>query len=501
MAGTDRKKAATEASPVPVPIAAAEGSSRSWEAVFLLAIVLAIGAALLQGSPSPKVSGRQLTETASFKTVVVYDNGMSVGGIKISLEPQHAPSGAALAAYLSEFVAVDGIRLVGEPEDAKIVADRIYTGGGKLVESYDDIEAGDRLYTVAPGLLFVWPFVKVGHRVRIEAVLSPTGRPIVLESLSETPRVFHVHDFFSDAEADALVARILTIDGEHDKLQQSHVGHKSGAKVVSPHRTSENAFDQVSPPALAIRKRSFDLLRIPKYQDDMCDGLQLLRYQQKQAYIAHTDYFAAATSDDWNWNPKVGGSNRFATVFLYLSNVTAGGQTVFPLAEMPEGVSHPPSAADARGLFDPKSWEADMVQSCSTRLASYPRKTHAILFYSQKPNGALDPRSLHGGCPVLEGTKWAANLWVWNKRRYGLDAERPDVIKVKFVNPTDGPVDLFYADTKLATVKPRGEQPFTSYAGHSWTMKDASGAVLGQVVLSAANGASQTITAGEAATT
>ena len=28
--------------------------------------------------------------------------------------------------------------------------------------------------------------------------------------------------------------------------------------------------------------------------------------------------------------------------------------------------------------------------------------------------------SEHGGCPVLEGTKWAANLWVWNGRRYGV---------------------------------------------------------------------------------
>jgi hypothetical protein len=33
--------------------------------------------------------------------------------------------------------------------------------------------------------------------------------------------------------------------------------------------------------------------------------------------------------------------------------------------------------------------------------------------------GRVDEMSMHGGCPVLEGTKWAANLWVWNGRRYG----------------------------------------------------------------------------------
>ena len=44
-------------------------------------------------------------------------------------------------------------------------------------------------------------------------------------------------------------------------------------------------------------------------------------------------------------------------------------------------------------------------------------KARAILFYSQKPLGEMDPMSLHTGCPVLKGKKWAANLWVWNANR------------------------------------------------------------------------------------
>ena len=42
-----------------------------------------------------------------------------------------------------------------------------------------------------------------------------------------------------------------------------------------------------------------------------------------------------------------------------------------------------------------------------------------MLFYSQRPDGTLDPKSKHGGCPVLAGTKWAANLWIWNRVRLG----------------------------------------------------------------------------------
>ena len=50
-----------------------------------------------------------------------------------------------------------------------------------------------------------------------------------------------------------------------------------------------------------------------------------------------------------------------------------------------------------------------------------PRKGDALLFYSQKPNGELDPMSLHGGCPVVQGQKWAANLWIWNLPRPSFD--------------------------------------------------------------------------------
>ena len=76
--------------------------------------------------------------------------------------------------------------------------------------------------------------------------------------------------------------------------------------------------------------RAFKLLRLPEAYSPMTDGIQILRYEIGQAYIAHHDYFPATQSPDHEWNPAKGGSNRFATVFLYLSDVEEGGQTVFP---------------------------------------------------------------------------------------------------------------------------------------------------------------------------
>ena len=41
-----------------------------------------------------------------------------------------------------------------------------------------------------------------------------------------------------------------------------------------------------------------------------------------------------------------------------------------------------------------------------------PRKGAALAFWSYHPNGVLDLRAFHGGCPVIEGTKWMGQQWI-----------------------------------------------------------------------------------------
>ncbi|CEG49041.1 RxLR-like protein [Plasmopara halstedii] len=451
-----------------------------------------------------------------YKNVTVYRNGYSTGGVQIQLRADLLASRngeGELAAYLSQFVAVEGLynesisqesKIIDEKEPAMsgIVANRVYNGQGQLIQSYSDISMGDRLYLVAPGLHFVWPFVKLGHRVMVTSNFSLTNEPVIIESISESPRTFRLHNFFTGEEADTLIKRTLEIDDPGNKLQQSTVGPSGSKKVKSKHRTSENAFDTVSDTAIRIRKRVFDVLSLGEYQSDMCDGLQLLRYQQKQANIPHEDYFPLNSSEKFNYDPRTGGSNRFATVFLYLSDVPLGGQTVFPLADMPNDIpveyQHPANVAhefEAAGaeLFEPDSWEMDMVRKCSTKLASYPSKGGAVLFYSQKPNGELDPMSKHGGCPVLKGTKWGANLWVWNKERYGLtNAEN----SVKFIvtNPSPREVRLYWNDALMSTLEANsGRAAYNSNVDHKWVIKDGDEIIM-EYVIDADGPKTQTIT-------
>ena len=170
---------------------------------------------------------------------------------------------------------------------------------------------------------------------------------------------------------------------------------------------------------------------IQQWRETCRDNListQVLRYNNTNGYAAHKDYLDRPRGLSREaMEPSLGGANRLATVFLYLSDVKHGGQTVFPHAPRPsiasdlEALESRPldekviALRDAQISKDEYTWEPRLINECYTKLAAAPKKGRAILFYSQHPDGKLDNMATHGGCPVLEGTKWASNLWVWNK--------------------------------------------------------------------------------------
>ncbi|HSX13502.1 MAG TPA: 2OG-Fe(II) oxygenase, partial [Chlamydiales bacterium] len=75
------------------------------------------------------------------------------------------------------------------------------------------------------------------------------------------------------------------------------------------------------------------------------------------------------------------GGQRVATVVMYLNSTEAGGETIFPCAN----------------------------------ISVTPKKGDAVLFYNLKPTGEVDPHSLHGGSPVIAGEKWIMTKWIREK--------------------------------------------------------------------------------------
>ena len=326
---------------------------------------------------------------------------------------------------------------------------------GNLVDSCDDISDDELLWMVAKGRLFMWPTFEIGRKVDVRDVVSPVaGKKIVLETISQEPKIFRVYNFFSEEESSELIDNALAATDDEYRLKRSSTGAKG--YNLDTYRTSENAFDTNSKVALRLKRRAFDLLGIFPYDETLADGLQILRYNQTTAYIDHLDWIEPMLGSDHNWDSTSDeGTNRYATILLYLTDVTDGGETLFSKAhpasiayvkgqqvdsdQVPFVVDGPNTVKDSltlsedeeatatsylnerniTHLFPDGSWQRKMVGKCRSRLALKPRRAEAILFYSQFPDGSPDRLSLHAGCPVLEGEKWAANLWVWNGARHG----------------------------------------------------------------------------------
>jgi hypothetical protein len=205
----------------------------------------------------------------------------------------------------------------------------------------------------------------------------------------------------------------------------------------------------------------------------------------------------------FNYESSKKGGNRYATVLLYMTDLPegSGGETVFSEA-WPENVpqherKHTRTAIrelresgelEKAGIAE-GSWEEQMVALCRTKLAIRPHAGRAVLFYSQLPNGEMDPLAKHGGCPVLEGTKWAANLWIWNTPRTDfpgapirddvdpttLSDNRARQLHATFVNRGNDPAmakaELYYESQLWGPLYPDKPLHSNTYEGHRWFVK------------------------------
>jgi prolyl 4-hydroxylase len=198
--------------------------------------------------------------------------------------------------------------------------------------------------------------------------------------LSWKPRIFSYKHFLTIEECNHL------INLAKNKLEESHVTTNEGNVVKSDFRVSSQAWIPINYDTI-VNKIEEKISKWTMLPIDQGEKLQVLKYEIGGQFKPHYDYVPNIVSDQLD-------GTRVATVIMFLSNVTKGGEVAFPYG-------------NSNTKFD-DSW----TECGKNGLGIKPNKGDALLFYNIDPVGKQDILSLHAGCPVLEGIKWSATKWL-----------------------------------------------------------------------------------------
>lgn len=252
-----------------------------------------------------------------------------------------------------------------------------------------------------PSLPPAWAFVSWRDPLRqANRFVSCHGRLLKVRQISRHPRVAVISNFLTREEAADIVAAAapelhpsLVVrhrsepelrPDDYDSRRPPVDAAPAPATATVPGERSEGRTSwncRVSSTHAAVRgaiqRASYLCGLLPAH----VEPAQVVRYLPGQRYRPHHDYFDPAGA---NFAAKTAsGGQRAVTVLAYLVQPDAGGKTSFPKL----------------GLgFDPKVGDA-------------------LCWWNVNDAGREDPATLHAGEPVLEGEKWALNLWFRERPR------------------------------------------------------------------------------------
>ena len=182
---------------------------------------------------------------------------------------------------------------------------------------------------------WIWPGIAKGFKRQVSLDFVPTvgynaieKRNVTLHTLSLNPLVLAVEGFLSEEECNYIQ------EAATPKMQYSDVtlmDHDQG-RPASDFRTSQTAFlgGAAYQELEDIDLRTASLVRIPRSHQE---HVQVLRYGATEKYDAHHDFFDPRLYVNDQATLRLvehGKKNRLATVFWYLTDVSEGGETIFP---------------------------------------------------------------------------------------------------------------------------------------------------------------------------
>lgn len=191
--------------------------------------------------------------------------------------------------------------------------------------------------------------------------------PLKEEVMFLEPRIVIYHEIMTDTE----IAKIKQLAAP--RFQRATVQNPvTGVLEPAQYRVSKSSWlkDEDDEQVLSVTLKSAAAINLTR---DTVEDLQVVNYGIGGHYEPHYDF--ARKEEKGSFGEHLG--NRIATVIYYMTDVEAGGATVFPQI----GV---------------KLW---------------PEKGAAAVWYNLMQSGEGDYRTRHAACPVLAGSKWVCNKW------------------------------------------------------------------------------------------
>ncbi|XP_066519424.1 prolyl 4-hydroxylase subunit alpha-1a isoform X1 [Hoplias malabaricus] len=206
--------------------------------------------------------------------------------------------------------------------------------------------------------------------------------PVKLEVEWDRPRIVRYHDIISEREMEKVK------ELAKPRLRRATISNPiTGVLETAQYRISKSAWLAAyeHPVVDRINQRIQDLTGLDV---STAEELQVANYGVGGQYEPHFDF---GRKDEPDAFKELGTGNRIATWLFYMSDVAAGGATVFP--EVGASVK--------------------------------PMKGTAVFWYNLFPSGEGDYSTRHAACPVLLGNKWVSNKWIHERgqefrRRCGL---------------------------------------------------------------------------------
>lgn len=276
--------------------------------------------------------------------------------------------------YYEDILRQQGIQRRGETGEEEF--EPFNTANLKLTKPTDHLPERDMYERLCRGEKWLDPKVEARLKCRYYTNNVPylLIQPVKMEEASLKPYIVVFHEVISDDEIDT-VKKMAQPRFRRATVQN----HKTGELEPANYRISKSAWlkSEEHKHVFQVARRVGDITGLDM---DTAEDLQVVNYGIGGHYEPHFDY---ARKEEVNAFKDLGWGNRIATWLFYMSDVEAGGATVFP----------------------------------KINVALWPQKGSAAFWYNLHPSGEGDELTRHAACPVLTGSKWVANKWIHERNQ------------------------------------------------------------------------------------